>query len=283
MFTLAQISDPHLGANTSLFRANFQAVAGHLAAEVPDVIVATGDVSLDGADSEEDMRFAAAQLRLLPRPVLSVPGNHDAGDHPERAPRQPFNTERLERFRRHLGMDRWVQDRDGWRLLGLNTAVCGTGHPEEAAQIQFIDDALSGLGDLRLAVFLHKPIFTATPEDPLFDYWSIPPFARAPFLPLLEHPALRLVASGHLHLHAESAYNAARIVWGPSIGFIVAEHEQSDLQGERPCGFLMHRFHADHVETELVVPPGMARPFIHEVRAEAYPNSALLKPASDAA
>jgi alkaline phosphatase D len=283
LFSLAQISDPHLGANVSLFRANFHAVVCEIALNPPGLIVATGDISLDGADSEADMRFAAAEMGRLPRPVLAVPGNHDAGDHPERAPRQPFNSERLERFRRHLGMDRWVEDREGWRLLGLNTAVCGTGHPEELAQNRFIEDALSGLGDRRLAVFLHKPIFTVTPDDELFDYWSIPPFARAPFLPLLQHPALRLVASGHLHLHAESTFNAARIVWAPAIGFIVAEQEQPDLVGERPCGFLMHRFHTDHVETELVVPAGMERPFIHEVRAEAYPNSSLLKPATDAA
>jgi len=283
LFTLAHLSDPHLGANTNLFRANFSAVAEHLAQDVPDVIVATGDVSLDGADSEEDLRFAAGQLARLPRPVLTVPGNHDAGDHPERAPRQPFNTERLERFRRNLGMDFWIEDREGWRLLGLNTAVCGTGHPAEAAQARLIEGALAGLGDRRLAVFLHKPIFTTTPEDQHFDYWSVPPFARAPFLPLLAHPALRLVGSGHLHLYAETTHVAARIVWAPSIGFIVAQEEQPDLMGERPCGFLLHRFHADHVETELMVPPGMTRPYIHEVRAEAYPSSALLKPASDAA
>ena len=35
------------------------------------------------------------------------------------------------------------------------------------------------------------------------------------------------------------------------------------------------------MQTELVTPPGMERPFIHEVRAEAYPNSALLKSAAN--
>ena len=283
MFTLAQISDTHLGAGTALFRANFDTVAAALAAEVPDIIVASGDVSLDGADSEADMEFAAERFARLPRPVLAVPGNHDVGDHPDRAPRQPFDTERLLRFRRHFGQERWVLDRDGWRLLGLNSQVCGTGHPEEAAQADFIAEALAGLGARRLAVFLHKPIYVTTVDDPLFDYWSVPPFARAPFLPLLAHPALRLVASGHLHLHQEVARGAARFTWAPSVGFIVAEDEQPDLPGARPCGYLRHRFHADHVETSLVVPDGMERPFIHEVRAEAYPNSALLKVESDAA
>jgi alkaline phosphatase D len=283
MFSLAQISDTHLGAGTALFRANYDVVAAVLAADVPDLIVATGDVSLDGADSEADMAFAAGRFAALPRPVLAVPGNHDVGDHPDRAPRQPFDDERLNRFRRHFGADRWVVDRDGWRLLGLDSQVCGTGHQEEAAQAGFIAEALAGLGDRRLAVFLHKPVFVTTPEDPLFDYWSVPPFARAPFLPLLAHPALRLVASGHLHLHRETMAGVARFAWAPSVGFIVAEDEQPDLPGDRPCGFLRHTFHADHVETALVAPPGLTRPFIHEVRAEAYPNSVLLRAEPDAA
>ncbi len=280
MFTLAQISDPHLGAQTSLFRRNFDAVVEHLIAEPPDLIIATGDVSLDGADSEADMAFTAQSLARLPRPAHALPGNHDVGDHPERAPRQPCNAERLARFRRHFGADRWVIDHGGWRLLGLNTQICGTDPAEEAAQAGLIDDALAGLGERRLAVFLHKPIFTTTPEDSLFDYWSVPPFARGPFLPLLQHPALRLVACGHLHLFAEASHANARMVWAPSIGFIVAEAEQPGLAGSRPCGYLLHRFHADHVETELVTPPGMERPFIHEVRAEAYPNSSLLNSAA---
>lgn len=70
MFTLAQISDPHLGAQTSLFRRNFDAVVEHLIAEPPDLIIATGDVSLDGADSEADMAFAAQSLARLPRPHM---------------------------------------------------------------------------------------------------------------------------------------------------------------------------------------------------------------------
>lgn len=282
MFTLAQISDTHLGAATPLFRENFARIAGHLVARVPDVIVATGDLSLDGADSEADMAFAARSLARLPRPVLAVPGNHDVGDHPDRAPRQPFSTERLDRFERHFGPSRWMRDVDGWRLLGLNSQVAGTGHAEEAAQAAFIGQALANLGDRRLAVFLHKPIFATTPEDPLFDYWSVPPFARAPFLPILAHPALRLVASGHLHLHHEAMRGPARFAWAPAVSFVVAENEQPDLPGARPCGFLLHHFGADTVTTELVRPDGMERPFIHEVRAEAYPNSSLLPAAADA-
>lgn len=276
MFTLAQISDTHLGANTQLFRRNFETVAARLAGSPPDLIIASGDVTLDGADSEADFAFTRAAYNRLPRPVLSVPGNHDVGDHPEIMPRQPVSTERLERFRRHMGADRWSVDREGWRILGLNSQIMGSSHVEEAAQAAFIADQLDSLGERRLAVFLHKPIFVATPDDTTFDYWSVPPFARHTLAPLLAHPALRLVGSGHLHLHHEAMRGAARLAWAPSIAFIVAEDEQPSLPGARPCGYLLHRFDGEVVTTETIVPDGMEQPFIHEVRREAYPHSALL-------
>jgi len=270
-FTVAQVSDTHLGAHTTLFRGNFERVADALDGLRPDLVIATGDLSLDGADREADLAFAAAEFRRLGR-VHAVPGNHDVGDHPERAPRQPVDTARLDRFRRHFGRDRWVLDRANWRLLGLDSQIMGA-QPEEHDQAAMIAEALATLGDRRLAVFIHKPFFAADPDEATFDYWSVPPFARAPLRPVMTHPALRLVASGHLHLHAEAVRGPVRYVWAPSVAFIVAPEEQSGLEGARPCGVLLHRFGEDAVETSLLSPAGMERPWIHAVRAEAYPDA----------
>lgn len=209
VFTLAQVTDTHLGARTRLFRANFDRIARVLDAERPDIVVTTGDVSLDGADQEADMAYAAAAFARLPGHVHAVPGNHDVGDHPDRAPTQPVDDARLDRFRRHMGPDRWVVDHDGWRLLGLNSQVMGA-HDEADDQAALIADALDTLGPRRLAVFIHKPFFAADPDETLFDYWSVPPFARTPLRPIMRHPALRLVASGHLHLNYETRRGADR-------------------------------------------------------------------------
>ncbi len=59
-FVLAQVSDTHLGAGTQLFRANFDRVVAALQGLRADVLVHTGDASLDGADREADLAFAAA-------------------------------------------------------------------------------------------------------------------------------------------------------------------------------------------------------------------------------
>ena len=268
-FTLAQVSDTHLGAGSRLFRANFDRVAAALDGLRPDVIVHTGDASLDGADQEADLAFAASAHARLPGPVLCVPGNHDVGDHPGRAPRQPVDNARLDRFRRHLGRDRWVEDRDGWRLLGLNSQVMGA-HPEADAQAAMIAGVLDTLEGRRLAVFIHKPFFAADPAEAAFGYWSVPPFARGPLGAVMAHPALRLVASGHLHLYREVMRGAARYAWAPSVAFVVDPAEQADLPGARVCGFLVHEFGKDAVATRLVVPDAMECPYIHEVQGETY-------------
>ena len=52
------------------------------------------------------------------------------------------------------------------------------------------------IGDRRLALFLHKPVFVSTQDDPTLDVWSVPPSSRPGLAPMLGHPALRLVASG---------------------------------------------------------------------------------------
>ena len=269
-FTVAQVSDTHLGASTPLFRANFDRVAQALEAIHPDLVVASGDVSLDGACQEADMALAAASFARLPVPVHAIPGNHDVGDHPERAPRQPIDDARLDRFHRHMGRDCWAVDHGGWRLLGLNSQIMGA-HPAEAHQARLIEDALATLGDRRLAVFIHKPFFAADPDEATFDYWSVPPFARAPLRPVMAHPNLRLVASGHLHLHHVARRGRVQYAWAPSVAFVVAPGEQPGLPGERPCGFLLHGFGDDAVTTTLVEPPGMDRVFIHEVRDQTYP------------
>lgn len=273
-FTVAQVSDPHLGARTPLFRGNFDRVARALDLVRPELVIATGDVSLDGADRADDLAFAAESFADLPAAVHAVPGNHDVGDHPERAPSQPVSDARLDRFRRTMGRDRWVIDRESWRLVGLNSQIMGA-HAEEDEQAAMIETALADLGERRLAVFIHKPFFAADPAETQFDYWSVPPFARAPLRPIMAHPNLRLVASGHLHLHRATSLGRVRYAWAPAVSFIVAPDEQPDLPGERPCGVLLHRFGADEVATELVVPPGMERPYIHEVRHEAYPAAVV--------
>lgn len=272
MPVILQLSDAHLSPRSDLFRRNIALVRAMAEEVQPDLVVATGDLSLDGAASAEDLALAAALHGAFPGRFLALPGNHDVGSHAHTMPRQPVDEERLDRFRDHLGMGRGVVDLAGWRVIGLNSEVMGTGLAEEAAQQRFLDRALAGLGDRRIALFLHKPVFVTDRHDPTFDYWSVPPQARAALDPLLDHPSLRLVASGHLHLHRQFTRGGVAFAWAPPLSFVVNPDEQAGLPGERLCGALLHRLEGNSVETTLLVPAGMETHQLDEIRHLTYPR-----------
>jgi len=270
--TILQLSDAHLSPRNALFRGNLERLR-QLAEELqPDLVVATGDLSLDGADSDADLEMAAELHRAFPAPLLALPGNHDVGSHERTMPHQPVDDARLARWQARLGAGRGVVDLPGWRVVGLNSEVMGTGLAEEAAQAAFIEEVAAGAGDRRIALFLHKPVFVTSRDDPTFDYWSVPPHARHALAPLLDHKALCLVASGHLHLHHRFARGGVRYAWAPPISFVVDPREQAGLPGERLCGALLHRLGDHGVETELLAPPGMEVPVLDEIRHLTYPN-----------
>ena len=270
MPTILQVSDTHLASRNKLFRDNLALIHQYAAASPPDLVVASGDLSLDGADRDADMALAAELLRGFPAPTHYLPGNHDTGSHPGMQPRQPFDTMRLDRFRTHFGPGRFMVDLPGWRVMGLNTECIAVGHPEEALQAGFIAEAAASAGNRRIALFLHKPVFVTTRDDPTFDAWSVPPAGRAALAPLLDHPGLRLVASGHLHLDHRFTQGRVTYVWAPALSFVVNPAEQKGLAGERICGALLHTLHEDHVETTLVAPPGTVVTPLDDVIDQTY-------------
>ena len=272
MPTILQLSDAHLSPRSPLFRDNLARIRALAEAVAPDLVVATGDLSLDGADKDDDLAFAAELHAAFPAPLLALPGNHDVGSHPHTMPHQPVDPARLARFHAHLGPGRGVVDLPGWRIIGLNSEVMGTGLEEEAAQAASLPGLVAAAGDRRIALFVHKPVFVTTPDDPTFDYWSVPPSARPALAPILDHPSLRLVGSGHLHLHHRFARGRTVFAWAPALSFVVHPHEQPGLPGERLCGALVHRLHADHVETELLAPEGLDIPLLDDIRHLTYPH-----------
>jgi alkaline phosphatase D len=272
MLTILQLSDAHVSPRTTLFRDNLERVRRAVDQTPLDLVVASGDLSLDGADREEDLALAAELHRAFPAPLLALPGNHDVGSDSRLMPRQPVNDARLDRWRRHFGPGRGVLDLPGWRIIGLNTEVMGTGHPEEATQVDFIAESAAGVGARRIALFLHRPPWLHARDEAEWNSWSVAPEGRAALSPLLDHPALRLVASGHLHLHHAWRRGAVAHVWAPALSFWCDPADQPGIPGERHPGALLHRLHADHVETVLLAPEGLESVSIEAVRDQTYPR-----------
>ena len=68
-------------------------------------------------------------------PVLAIPGNHDIGEVPKFARLgQPITPDLIAAWHRQVGAQYWVYDIGAWRLVGLDTALMGSGLPQEAAQ-----------------------------------------------------------------------------------------------------------------------------------------------------
>src|SRR4028119_875218 len=96
MARVVQISDTHLSPGKRHFASNWEPLLAWVQSQQPDLAIHTGDVTVDGADVEEDMTYGAGPLPALRAPVFCVPGNHDVGE--ANSPFQPVNGERITRW-----------------------------------------------------------------------------------------------------------------------------------------------------------------------------------------
>ncbi|MCU0944332.1 MAG: metallophosphoesterase [Rubritepida sp.] len=252
---IAQLSDAHLSPRYPRFEGNFDRVADSVRDARPDLVIATGDLSLDGADDETDLRHAGARHAAIGFEFLAIPGNHDVGDDAVLGGRQPVNAERLDRWRRVFGGLGFVHDVPGWRLIGLDTQSLGV--PESAPQWAMLEAALDGAGGRRLALFLHKPLTEERLDDTAVNYWPVLPAARARLLALFGANRPAFVASGHVHQQRTHRNDGLLQLWAPAIGFIVGDAWQKPV-GAKTLGWVEHVLHADGTaEHQVHLPSGM--------------------------
>src|SRR6476660_9234578 len=79
-FRIAQISDTHLSDSKPFFVDNFVRIGEAIKQSRPDLMLNSGDISLDGAGSEADLAAAKLLHDGLDLPTRFLPGNHDLGD-----------------------------------------------------------------------------------------------------------------------------------------------------------------------------------------------------------
>lgn len=240
---IVHLSDPHLSRRRAYFLGNVLTARRLIAEIAPDLVIDTGDLSIDGADVEDDLRFAhEVHARLGPR-WRAVPGNHDVGEEPTGAHLHQFcNAERLARYRGVFGPDWWSEDAPGWRLIGLNALLFGTGLADEAEQWAWLAETVAGAGDRALALFIHKPFFLIAPDETPVPEWCVAPQALPRLIETLG-PGLRLVASGHLHQGLSREVGGVRHVWAPSVGF--PSRTPLNPQADPRVGLVVIDLHAD--------------------------------------
>jgi len=266
---IIQISDTHLSPSRPHFADNWPPLARWIARQHPDLVIHTGDVTVDGADVSEDLRHTAELMRGLGVRFRAVPGNHDVGDPGHK--HQPVNEARLQRWRAHFGPDRWTEDVEDFRLIGFDAMLLGSGEREEAIQADWLDTVMDDAEGRRIAWFLHRPLFLDGPDEGDTGYWSIKPQPRSWLIERMRRHSVALVASGHLHKAHDFRRDGTRYIWAPSSAFLVGEMAPS-MPGEKRLGAVVYEIKGGALDATIVEVPGLSPHWIDRVAEEVYPR-----------
>ncbi|MEQ8661795.1 MAG: metallophosphoesterase, partial [Gammaproteobacteria bacterium] len=181
MARVVQLTDTHIYADAAArfdgldTRASLTAVLAHLAAAPrPDLVVLSGDLSMDG--SRASYAWLDAALATLPAAFVAVPGNHD----------EPANWARLDGNGFHATPA--VVRCGRWRLLLLDSRIAGVAHGALGrGQLAWLERTLAAATPgVRDVVFVHHPplavdsawIDTMGLRDADAFWQALPPRAR---------------------------------------------------------------------------------------------------------
>jgi 3',5'-cyclic AMP phosphodiesterase CpdA len=258
-FRIAQISDTHLSEARPYFVDNFVRIGEALRAARPDLVVNTGDISLDGASQEADLAASRLLHDALGLPLRFLPGNHDLGDAQETASHgeAPIDAGRRARYLKHFGPDWWSFDVPGWRVLGIDALLLGSDLAEAAEQETAAAQALQGLGLRSLALFLHKPLFDRTAAESKISNRFLTPAQRGRLTAMLG-VAPALIVSGHVHQYRTTEVDGSHHVWGPSTAFVLPERIQP-IYGRKVVGYVEHALNPDGTHDSRMVEVAGAR------------------------
>jgi len=257
-FRIAQISDTHLSESKPFFVENFVRIGEALRSAKPDLVLNTGDITLDGAARESDLTAARLLHDALGLPVRFIPGNHDLGDAQD-APshgRHTIDGARRARYVRHFGPDWWGFDVPGWRVLAINAQLLGSDLAEAAEQDTAIAQAMDGIGLRSLALFLHKPLFDQAADESAITGRFVNPEPRRRLLERLGI-APKLVVCGHVHQYRSTEPAGAHHVWGTSTAYVLPDRLQPRY-GLKEVGYVEHTLRPDGTHaSDLVRVPGV--------------------------
>jgi 3',5'-cyclic AMP phosphodiesterase CpdA len=234
-FLLAQLSDPHIGAEwaggdpSAGFVAAVEAVRAMPSA--PDAVLLSGDLADNATDAEyEQVRELLASLQA---PFYVLPGNHDD----RRA------------LHRHFGVPgaggepvQYSVDLGPLRLVVLDSTRPGEDPGAlDAARLDWLDRELAAAPELLTLIAMHHPPFVT--GVPGWDEFGLPAADRRALGQVIQrHPHVRRLVAGHFHraITGELAGRAALTV--PST-YVQARPNFDSGETEwvhEPAGFALH-------------------------------------------
>jgi 3',5'-cyclic AMP phosphodiesterase CpdA len=257
-FRLVQLSDPHLSARRAYGVANFDALLAAVAADPPDLVVATGDLALDDPDDGDDRAFARVRFDRCTVPWRAVPGNHDIGDDgPDPWMGEPVTAARRAAWVAAWGPDWWVEEADEWLVVGLDSLLFASGLGAEDAQWSWLAGIAAGAGSRPVMVLVHKPLTLWGPEGLDGGQKCVTPEGRRRLREVLGPANVRLVGSGHLHQFRAALHEGQVAVWAPSTCFVSRAAKPSAYGATKTVGAVEYRFDGRAVTWRLMRPAAM--------------------------
>jgi 3',5'-cyclic-AMP phosphodiesterase len=250
-YLVAQLSDTHLSAAKPYFVDNFRRIAAAIDAAQPDLVINTGDLTLDGTGNEGDLDAARRLHDAAFRSIRFLPGNHDLGDNRD-VPNayDAIDAPLRDRYLRYFGDDWWRIDAPAWRIVGVNAQLLGSDLEAARAQTRFIAEAADC--DANIALFIHKPLFDRDADDATVGGRFLNPAPRRELFAAFGSRAPALVASGHVHQYCSRKTPPTHHVWAPSTAFYISDARQQRY-GLKEVGYVMHQLHDDGSHTSTFV------------------------------
>jgi 3',5'-cyclic-AMP phosphodiesterase len=240
---IAQITDTHitLPGNVAYGQVDTAAMLRRCVRELmdldprPELIIHTGDLVDHGLEGEyEHLR---ALLAPLAAPLLAIPGNHDRRE----AMRAAFAADG---YLPREGYLQFEAERDGLRILGLDTLLPGEGAGELCAQrLGWLELALSKKPALPTLVLMHHPPFlTGIGHMDRIGLRGREAFAAV----MRRHAQVEAVLCGHVHrtIFARVGGRTAMIAPSPAHQ-VVLDLREAGASAFRlePPGYMLHRWH----------------------------------------
>ena len=176
-FRLTQISDTHLARRFASLTDNFHRVSEHIDATRPDLVVNSGDLAFDGADQPDDLEFArdAARCASGSLPLSARQSRHRRQPDRGRPAAVRSRSRKRDRQSFHRGLRRGPLALRRRRLVLYRAQFAGDeyGLASEAEQFDWLASELAGANGKPVALFLHKPLFLNTPDDPELEAIAI--------------------------------------------------------------------------------------------------------------
>lgn len=218
----AQISDTHLSPVQAYFHDNFCRVVDQLNRERFELVINSGDLSLDGADRLEDLKFSKASHDAIDGECLFLPGNHDIGEEPYKdGLEQPISVARRNAYISTFHSDYWRKDVPHWTLIGLNAQLMGSNLPQEMEQWTWLERQIQS-AEMNIGIFVHKPVFVSANKDTSPGVTMMPD-AALQFHERLKGYPLKFISCGHLHQFAAFEIDNVTHCWAPSTGFLLSK------------------------------------------------------------